>query len=461
MKPFVLTMALAACASSLAHAQSSESVAPTLPIQFDLLNPGARSLGMGGAFAAIADDATAGFTNPAGLSILGRPEISFEVRARRRETPFVAAGRANGVPSGRGEDVLSGLVPGLSIDNQFSPSFVSASFGKGRFAFSGYWHQLSKSGDRASQRGLFLTELFSDGSGSGGLFPLDLRMRGSLFERTLSIGTAGGSMSFRVTNSLSVGGGITVSRLKLHSSIGVFPYLDVPVFFGLEDYSQTLPGVIESADDVATGFLVGVQQSLGRRARVGAVYRRNPDFTFVSSNRFNSKTGDRDISLSGRFQPPDALAIGGSFRVNNELVIVSEYGYVRHSSLYDDYITLNTYVSANVESYGRVFEVDDAHEVHLGGEYSLILFGKPLALRGGSWLDPDHTVRYTGGTPRPGPFPYPAFHPAFLANAPKGKDQWHGSFGAGYSWNQHFEMNVGADFSRQSRTISSSVLTRF
>jgi hypothetical protein len=45
------------------------------------VNPGARSVGLGGAFVAIADDATAAFANPAGLVQIGRPEISAELRA--------------------------------------------------------------------------------------------------------------------------------------------------------------------------------------------------------------------------------------------------------------------------------------------------------------------------------------------------------------------------------------------
>lgn len=56
------------------------NVESTLPIQFTLAPPGARSLGMGGAFIAIADDATASESNPAGLTILTRPEFSFHVR---------------------------------------------------------------------------------------------------------------------------------------------------------------------------------------------------------------------------------------------------------------------------------------------------------------------------------------------------------------------------------------------
>ena len=41
-------------------------------IQFNFSNPGARSLGFGGAFIGLADDATAAYTNPAGLTNLSK-----------------------------------------------------------------------------------------------------------------------------------------------------------------------------------------------------------------------------------------------------------------------------------------------------------------------------------------------------------------------------------------------------
>src|SRR5919109_3020167 len=49
-------------------------------LQFNFGNPGARSLGMGGAFIGLADDASAAEANPAGLTVLRRPEISIEAR---------------------------------------------------------------------------------------------------------------------------------------------------------------------------------------------------------------------------------------------------------------------------------------------------------------------------------------------------------------------------------------------
>ncbi len=47
---------------------------------FVFANPGARSTGLGGAFAGLADDATAAYANPAGLVQLLRPEFSAELR---------------------------------------------------------------------------------------------------------------------------------------------------------------------------------------------------------------------------------------------------------------------------------------------------------------------------------------------------------------------------------------------
>ena len=49
-------------------------------VDFRFNNPGARSTAMGGAFIGLADDATAAYANPAGLTILTEPEISAEFK---------------------------------------------------------------------------------------------------------------------------------------------------------------------------------------------------------------------------------------------------------------------------------------------------------------------------------------------------------------------------------------------
>lgn len=50
----------------------------TANINFRFNNPGARANAMGGAFIGLADDATAAFTNPAGLVVLTKPKLAAE-----------------------------------------------------------------------------------------------------------------------------------------------------------------------------------------------------------------------------------------------------------------------------------------------------------------------------------------------------------------------------------------------
>lgn len=55
-----------------------------IPSSFNPVGSGARALGMGGAFIAVADDATAASWNPGGLTQLERPEISFVLEGVHR-----------------------------------------------------------------------------------------------------------------------------------------------------------------------------------------------------------------------------------------------------------------------------------------------------------------------------------------------------------------------------------------
>src|SRR5213080_2803214 len=61
-------------------------------LQFNFGNPGARSLGMGGAFLGLADDASAAEANPAGLTVLRKPEFSVEIRNYVEQQTFSTTG---------------------------------------------------------------------------------------------------------------------------------------------------------------------------------------------------------------------------------------------------------------------------------------------------------------------------------------------------------------------------------
>jgi len=71
-------------AASLANAQAIQGLRST--------TPGARANGMGGTFIAIADDASAAISNPAGLGILTRPQVYAELTSAETTTNFDAFG---------------------------------------------------------------------------------------------------------------------------------------------------------------------------------------------------------------------------------------------------------------------------------------------------------------------------------------------------------------------------------
>ncbi len=126
-------------------------------------NPGARSIGLGGAFAAIADDATAAFANPAGLVQILRPEISAEIRG--------TAGRFDsGTPYGPSNGV-SGL------------GFFSFVYPARSWAFALYSHQVAS---------------------------LDISFSGPHpVTRELSVRSFAGAAAFEIHEHLSVGAGLS------------------------------------------------------------------------------------------------------------------------------------------------------------------------------------------------------------------------------------------------------------
>src|ERR1700738_2375487 len=84
---------LAICtAASLPLAAQNTDIESLSGLQFNFGNPGARSLGMGGAFLGLADDASAAEANPAGLTILRKPEVSIEARNYQEQQVFSTSG---------------------------------------------------------------------------------------------------------------------------------------------------------------------------------------------------------------------------------------------------------------------------------------------------------------------------------------------------------------------------------
>ena len=202
-------MALLIC--PLASAQNA--------IEPPIVNPGARSLGLGGAFVAVADDATAAWANPSGLMQLVRPEISFEGRAWSEDREGVAS-------------------------NQSNLGFLSFVLPRQKWSIAIYAQTLTSLE--------FPTEWQVN---SGEIEPLS----------GLVIGNFGVSAALRLSEAVSIGFGLTAFA-------GVFTE-------GSFDPDQTEPFWDDNAQNEA-GATAGVLWNLSDAWAFGASYRSGADFTF-------------------------------------------------------------------------------------------------------------------------------------------------------------------------------------
>src|SRR5258705_13713234 len=91
MRRFVFAAAVCTLIALPLAAQNTD-IESLSGLQFNFGNPGARSLGMGGAFLGLADDASAAEANPAGLTILRKPESTLEWRNYQEQQVFTTSG---------------------------------------------------------------------------------------------------------------------------------------------------------------------------------------------------------------------------------------------------------------------------------------------------------------------------------------------------------------------------------
>ncbi len=196
----------------LARAQTS--------IEPPVVNPGARSLALGGAFVAVADDATAAYANPSGLVQLVRPEISLELRTWSDDREGVTSN-------------LSGV------------GFVSFVLPRQRWALALYGQTLANV-DAAAPFGGDEVD-FS---------PLS----------TLTIANLGASAALRVGDAVSLGLGLAAFRAN-STGVGI-DVSQAPSFYPIDETC------------VESGVIAGGLWTLSDAWAIGVSYRSGADFRF-------------------------------------------------------------------------------------------------------------------------------------------------------------------------------------
>jgi hypothetical protein len=404
-----------------------------VPIQFDFLNPSARSLALGSAFVALADDATASLVNPAGLIALTRPEVSFEVRYRRFEQPFLTGGRLSGEPTGMGVDRIAGPQFTTIGDTAVAPAFVSAVLPRGRLRVAGFRHELLGLEQRFASQGVFQWRGF------------DNRDTASSAVRTLDVDTYGASAAYEFRR-LWLGGSLLIQKFGLGFEFDRFVFD--------EQYDPPNPErhvfrFTQDGDDIGVGATIGALIPISG-VNVGVAYKRSPRFEFSSFSGGAVGSQQRTVDT---FKVPDTLAIGVSAMINDRFLVTTEYTRVFHSQLRSDYVVV---LARQGESRPRLdrFTIDDANEFHVGVEYLLPLPKRP-AIRGGFWFDPDHSVHYDPTAA------YDFLDERIDVSLSSGRDLWHYTLGTMFAVHPRIDISAALDRSARSTVVSTSASIRF
>jgi len=424
-----------------AHAQTNAEINASL--QFDFSNPGARSLGLAGAFTAVADDATAAYTNPAGLMNLTRMEFSFEGRGWQYANEFLNRGNASGTPSGTGFDTVAGLQYGRTNDSAGGISFGSFVYPTARWAVAGYYHTRADFKDTYRSSGPFY------GNGGPRLFPVGAAL-------DMKITNFGGSAAFKINPKLSVGAGVSLVR---YEGTSVMDRYQVGNFFESPNYAanNVLVNLKSTGDATDTAINAGFLLKATDRVSIGGVYRKGSSFDLAATAELGPGHPAFPLpvlSFPAEFHVPDVVGFGVAVRPIVPLTISVDWNFVRYSQLTDGFRDL-----LNRPQYQNDFIADDGNELRLGAQYVFSTLKYPIAVRGGTWYDPDHRVRYTGHAS--------ATDVDFIEKRSfeilfqPGSAVTHFTAGVGAAVGPHFQIDFGYDHSDLVKTTAVSVVARF
>lgn len=341
--------------------------------QFSFLNPGARSAGMGNAFVALADDATAAEANPAGLTILTKPEVSFEFRS----TSF-DADKLNSLNRLRSEKETFQVRSKNDLETVNRPSFFS-------FVYPTPYVTLAVSRQEAVQLHGTLGEILDivlvaqDGS------PLPLTFT-ALGTEDQEITNWNFSIARKLPHRISIGATFRYSQLDWKTSVNNTARFVIGEFVFSSDTFQTSM----DAQDNAFGLNLGLTYKPLPPLSLGVVYKMNPKFEAVEV-----ETGD-EAKKPGPFRNvlniPDILGLGVSYKPNDVITVNSDVVRIQYSDLMDDFQGGYNQLTDSTNFQSLRYKISDAYEFHVGTEFYLIVKETPVAIRIGYYRKPSNSL---------------------------------------------------------------------
>jgi long-subunit fatty acid transport protein len=475
VKTLCASIGLVLAQGALANDANTRVPSGVASIPFDLLPPGARSIALGGAFTAVADDATASEANPAGLTILTRPEVSIS----GRRTSFDLTnynGDADYADVYDGHNVDPFPLYNKSSGDTNAVSFASYVHPFENGAFSVYYQNTGKIKDDGRHTGES-TRFFDQFT----------------FENNvdLAVDTLGISGAYRVNDVVSIGASVRYTRFKLNSlSRNSASYL-----FDLERplAARDITGITDEVsfqrliddDDSNVTYNIGVLINPGGKWSFGMVYKDGGSYKLKQTNSFSALVscaagapadnlcgqelplGGTVLDLSGseslttKIDLPDVLNIGVAFRPTDTWLVSLDGHYTRFSqlaplpaeSLIFGNAAPNAFLAGTAPNqFLALPRQSDSLTWHFGVEHTFI-FSEPmmmgmktLAVRGGVFNQKD-LGPYNNDTVRDLP-------------GVDTKDT-HYTVGLGSTFGPHVQVDLGAEFSKATDNIVLSAIYRF
>lgn len=441
--------------------------------RFDFSLPGARSRAIGGAFVAIADDATSAYSNPAGLTQLFRPEVAVEGRQWRLTSRAIDRGHGFGKASGVGVDNIDGFVEKDFHSNVAGLSFLSFVYPSDRWALGIFRHELSRQRMKREIYGPFFdcrggyrdpvniaasTAPFCEPNARGDGVDREFPKRQSF---ALDIDSVGTAFAYDVSETLSAGIALQYFTYSLDATNKVFSARDQqkylpPNFTDPENLEGT---ATQTGHDHAWAINAGLLWKLSPRWAVGGSLRQGPQFDFstrlIPGPRYPPSRGVAEPHNA--FHVPDTYSLGVAHRVTDYWRVSFEYDRVNFHQLIDDFRN-TVFEPGNPETdlVAQLARLNNANQLRLGAERLILLAGsRVLALRGGLWYDPNHQM-YIDADEQTG---LPA--PRWALLHPRRDGTSHVSAGVGFTTRRHFQFDAAIDFSDLVDTLAVSTVWRF
>lgn len=446
-----------------AHGVTDEEIFRDL--RFNFINPGGRSLALGGAFVSLANDATAAQANPAGLTTMLSPQMFAEIRFAESDTIATTTSFRDPI----------NLTDGFDVDvrtrsaGTTSPSFLSYTRPFDRWAFGISRQEVINIDNRTSSTYEFLFGNQGDVR----------RAEGGVKLKLVNWNLSGAYMlhdKFRL--------GLTVSYglLDLDSNV-VNSYVDpigavigIPELAGvpIEMYRTSANG--DSSDiTITAGFL----WRLTGKISIGGSYRQGGGFAVdqtLASNPINSSiipaainstvflnesgtvltSQNNTFTFNNTFEVPQITVAGVSWRPLDQLTLALDAVNIAYSDLLDDFNSRLNVLTAGFENESDAsFTVDDQTNLHVGAEYRLPAFRDNMLvfLRAGYHQDKDNRIRSD--------FVPGGFGLGSNDNFPAGRDYDHFSLGFGLVVGNDFQLDAGADRSDRGTEGVVSLIYKF